>query len=438
MDTDLQIANKLSENKSLVKDSLQKWAEKKTDGHIINFDDKITVLDINESEVYKIDFITRFVRRTFIDQIQPFEGQTIPKHKGDLPDLWDYPTQNINHSGKDVKISSLKRVSEKMFDENAACYALPETFELTVCPSCVGKGKVICYRCDGSGRILNWDNKREYCPNCRGARKLICGTCDGKGKVVTYTGLAEFFMYNETNKILSKNIPPEFYNELEKLKKYKKLDAFELTHDNYKSVLTNNETLSHNADISKYIVDNINKTSQQLDFNHRVNKYIIEISSLKTITAKYEYEGKKYTVLLYGDKYGVCLPEEKFQKELVSSSEKNNTTINDNAVNIVNNSFEDEKTSNNDEISKKSRLLSLLICLAVGILGFHRIYVGKKKSGSLLGICTIFSFIIVGEYQSNIALIVFIACFLFMFLDLIKIFIGKFKDKDGNRIINWI
>ena len=29
MDTDLQIANKLSENKSLVKDSLQKWAEKK-------------------------------------------------------------------------------------------------------------------------------------------------------------------------------------------------------------------------------------------------------------------------------------------------------------------------------------------------------------------------------------------------------------------------
>ena len=131
MDTDLQITNKSIENESLVKDRLQKWAEKLSDGHIKDFGDKITLLDITKAEVFKIDFITRFVRRTFIEQIQPFEGQTIPKHKGVLPDLWDYPTQNINHSGKDVKISSLKRVSEKMFDENAACYALPETFELT-------------------------------------------------------------------------------------------------------------------------------------------------------------------------------------------------------------------------------------------------------------------------------------------------------------------
>ncbi|MBQ9276472.1 MAG: TM2 domain-containing protein [Clostridia bacterium] len=69
-------------------------------------------------------------------------------------------------------------------------------------------------------------------------------------------------------------------------------------------------------------------------------------------------------------------------------------------------------------MSKKSRLVTLLLCLFVGELGIHRFYVGIigtgvhwLLTGGLLGIGWL--------------------------VDLICIVLGSFKDSDGNEITNW-
>ncbi len=72
-----------------------------------------------------------------------------------------------------------------------------------------------------------------------------------------------------------------------------------------------------------------------------------------------------------------------------------------------------------NEISPKSRLPALLLCLFVGTLGAHRFYVGKIGTAILmivtlggLGIWTV--------------------------VDLIFIAVGSFRDKQGKRVYRWL
>lgn len=70
------------------------------------------------------------------------------------------------------------------------------------------------------------------------------------------------------------------------------------------------------------------------------------------------------------------------------------------------------------EISERSRLVALLLCVFLGALGIHRFYVGKIGTGILwlvtLGILGIGALV-----------------------DLIMIAIGDFKDKDGKVVRDW-
>ena len=61
-------------------------------------------------------------------------------------------------------------------------------------------------------------------------------------------------------------------------------------------------------------------------------------------------------------------------------------------------------------ISQKSRLAALLLCIFLGGLGIHRFYVGKVGTGIL---------------------------WLFTLVDLILIACGSFKDKYGAVVENW-
>ena len=67
------------------------------------------------------------------------------------------------------------------------------------------------------------------------------------------------------------------------------------------------------------------------------------------------------------------------------------------------------------DISDKKFILTLILCLFVGIIGIHRFYVGKIGTGILM-ICTL-----------GVALI-------WVLVDLIRICTGSLKDIDG-RII---
>lgn len=77
-----------------------------------------------------------------------------------------------------------------------------------------------------------------------------------------------------------------------------------------------------------------------------------------------------------------------------------------------------ERTDDSRQISPKSRLVALLLCVFFGGLGVHRFYVSKIGTGILmiltlggLGIWTL--------------------------VDLIMIIIGSFKDKEGRTVFRW-
>lgn len=80
---------------------------------------------------------------------------------------------------------------------------------------------------------------------------------------------------------------------------------------------------------------------------------------------------------------------------------------------------------NNETVSKKSRLVALILCLFLGVFGLHRMYVGKFWTGLIQLILT-FSFI--GIYITGI----------WVLLDFIVILIGQFTDGKKLLIANWL
>ncbi len=73
---------------------------------------------------------------------------------------------------------------------------------------------------------------------------------------------------------------------------------------------------------------------------------------------------------------------------------------------------------NGIDVSEKSRLAALLLCLFLGWLGVHRFYVGKIGTGVLM----IFTFGGLGIWT---------------LIDLIMIIVGGFKDVDGKFVLDW-
>ena len=69
-------------------------------------------------------------------------------------------------------------------------------------------------------------------------------------------------------------------------------------------------------------------------------------------------------------------------------------------------------------ISRKSRLVALLLCFFLGALGVHRFYVGKVGTGILM-------------------LLTLGGCGIWVIIDLILIVVGSFTDKAGLRVFRW-
>ena len=78
-----------------------------------------------------------------------------------------------------------------------------------------------------------------------------------------------------------------------------------------------------------------------------------------------------------------------------------------------------------ETISKKSRLVALLLSGFVGTLGIHRMYVGKVGTGIAQ---LILSITFIGLFVSSI----------WNLVDFIMIIAGTFTDKQGNKIQKWV
>jgi TM2 domain-containing membrane protein YozV len=69
-------------------------------------------------------------------------------------------------------------------------------------------------------------------------------------------------------------------------------------------------------------------------------------------------------------------------------------------------------------ISPKSRVVALLFCLFLGVIGVHRFYVGKIGTGILMVLT-------LGGLG------------IWALIDLILIAAGSFRDKEGRRVFLW-
>lgn len=101
------------------------------------------------------------------------------------------------------------------------------------------------------------------------------------------------------------------------------------------------------------------------------------------------------------------------QVEEIKYSRPDNIIINNNN-NASSSASASAMFGNASNVSPKSWLVTLLLCLFLGIIGIHRFYVGKIGTGILM-----------------ILLLMTGISAIWAIIDLILIILGKFKDKQG-------
>lgn len=90
------------------------------------------------------------------------------------------------------------------------------------------------------------------------------------------------------------------------------------------------------------------------------------------------------------------------------------------------------------ERSHEKKLTMLLLCWLFGIFAVHRFYVGKYRTGALQmfiiilgGISAIFNAEILTALSIS-------ALALWWIVDIALIIMGKFTDKEGRPIVDWV
>lgn len=114
------------------------------------------------------------------------------------------------------------------------------------------------------------------------------------------------------------------------------------------------------------------------------------------------------------DKDCVVCPKCGKQVGNIGSAEKNIVINNNNSASSV------VYSNTGISISPKSRLVALLLCLFLGVLGVHRFYVGKIGTGIIM---ILLMFTGIGE--------------IWLLIDFVLILCGVFRDKRGLKIKNW-
>lgn len=96
---------------------------------------------------------------------------------------------------------------------------------------------------------------------------------------------------------------------------------------------------------------------------------------------------------------------------------------------------------NDIQASREKKLTLLLLCWLLGLLGMHRFYTGKYITGSIQLLA--FGLIGAGAYFKvgighPLAILIFITIVLWWIIDALIIIMGKFTDKEGRPVIDWV
>lgn len=93
---------------------------------------------------------------------------------------------------------------------------------------------------------------------------------------------------------------------------------------------------------------------------------------------------------------------------------------------------------NESQISNEKKLTLLLLCWLFGLFGIHRFYARKYLSGGLQLLMLILMGVLALLDRGVLSAIILICLFLWWIGDIMLIIIGKFTDKEGRPIVNWI
>jgi TM2 domain-containing membrane protein YozV len=99
---------------------------------------------------------------------------------------------------------------------------------------------------------------------------------------------------------------------------------------------------------------------------------------------------------------------------------------------------------NKAKISDEKKLTLLLLCWLFGWLGMHRFYTGKYATGLMqLGSFLFGGFVVyhlfADKHMAHIMFALFLGgTLLWILIDFLRIIMGKFTDKEGKPIIDWV
>lgn len=90
------------------------------------------------------------------------------------------------------------------------------------------------------------------------------------------------------------------------------------------------------------------------------------------------------------------------------------------------------------QISKEKKLTLFLLCWLFGLLSLHRFYTGKYLTGSL----QLFTLVLAGMLalfkNETLPIVPFGFFCVWWIVDFMLIIMGKFTDKEGRPIVDWV
>jgi TM2 domain-containing membrane protein YozV len=90
------------------------------------------------------------------------------------------------------------------------------------------------------------------------------------------------------------------------------------------------------------------------------------------------------------------------------------------------------------QASNEKKLTLLLLCWLFGLFGVHRFYTGKYYTASLQ-LLTLGLAVVLGLFEVKILSAIPAGILLLWWvIDILLIIMGKFTDKDGTPIIDWV
>jgi TM2 domain-containing membrane protein YozV len=90
------------------------------------------------------------------------------------------------------------------------------------------------------------------------------------------------------------------------------------------------------------------------------------------------------------------------------------------------------------QASDEKKLTLLLLCWLFGLFGVHRFYTGKHLTGGLQ-LIALGSAVVLGLFEIKILSAIPVGILLLWWIiDILQIIMGKFTDKEGKPIIDWV